>query len=190
MSNFYALINRMKYIKRWCLMRNSCEENLLEHSYQVAVIAHAIALIGNKKFGRNYDAERIATASLFHDSSEVITGDMPTPIKYNNDRLKSEYKDMEAAADKKLLNMLPDFLREEYEPLFDVKKDGGEYAVIKAADKISAYIKCVEETSCGNTEFSIAEKSTKAIIDEIQLPEVKYFMANCIDGYFKPLDVL
>ncbi len=180
----------MKYIKRWCLMRNTTEENLLEHSYQVAVIAHALALIGNKKFGKNYDAEHICTASLFHDSSEVITGDMPTPIKYNNERLKSAYKEMEAAADKKLIGMLPDFLMEEYEPLFEVAQDSDEYRLIKAADKISAYIKCAEETSCGNSEFSIALDSTKALIDKIDMPEVKYFMDNCIEGFFKPLDIL
>ena len=174
MSNFYALINRMKYIRRWCLMRANYDENLFEHSFQVAVIAHALALIKNKKFGGNVDADFVATAALFHDSSEVITGDMPTPVKYNNPALKSAYKDLEKTADEKYFNV-------------DISSDEGR--LIKAADKISAYIKCVEETLSGNGEFAIAEKTTLNAID-VDLPEVKYFMDNCLEGFFKPLDVL
>lgn len=189
MSNFYALINRMKYIRRWCLMRANYDENLFEHSFQVAVIAHALSLIKNKKFGGNVDADFVATAALFHDSSEVITGDMPTPVKYNNPALKAAYKDLEKTADEKLLSMLPDFLREEYEKYFNVDISSDEGRLIKAADKISAYIKCVEETLSGNGEFAIAEKTTLNAID-VDLPEVKYFMDNCLEGFFKPLDVL
>ncbi|MDD7092740.1 MAG: 5'-deoxynucleotidase [Eubacteriales bacterium] len=190
MSNFYALINRMKYIRRWCLMRSNNDENLFEHSFQVAVIAHALALIKNKKFSGGVDAEFVATASLFHDSSEVITGDMPTPVKYNNPSLKNAYKDFEKMADEKLLSMLPDFLKEDYEKLFNLPSDSAEYKIIKAADKISAYIKCAEETSAGNSEFSIAEKTTLEAIRAMNLPEAEYFMDNCVEGFFKPLDVL
>ncbi len=189
MSNFYALINRMKYIRRWCLMRANYDENLFEHSFQVAVIAHALAIIKNKKFSGNVDADFVATSALFHDSSEVITGDMPTPVKYYNTALKSAYKDFEKLADEKLLDMLPDFLREEYEKYFSVDSESVEGKIIKSADKISAYIKCVEETASGNGEFSIAEKTTLNAID-MTMPEVKYFMENCLDGFFKPLDVL
>ena len=174
MSNFYALINRMKYIRRWCLMRANYDENLFEHSFQVAVIAHALALIKNKKFGGNVDADFVATAALFHDSSEVITGDMPTPVKYNNPALKSAYKDLEKTADEKLLSMLPDFLREEYEKYFKVDISSDEGRLI---------------TLSGNGEFAIAEKTTLNAID-VDLPEVKYFMDNCLEGFFKPLDVL
>ena len=131
----------------------------------------------------------IPSAALFHDSSEVITGDMPTPVKYNNPALKSAYKDLEKTADEKLLSMLPDFLREEYEKYFNVDISSDEGRLIKAADKISAYIKCVEETLSGNGEFAIAEKTTLNAID-VDLPEVKYFMDNCLEGFFKPLDVL
>lgn len=190
MNNFYALINRMKYIRRWCLMRGNTDENLLEHSFQVAVIAHALALIQNEKFGGNINAEFVATASLFHDSSEVITGDMPTPIKYNNDKLKTAYKEIEAEADAKLIGMLPDFLKKDYIPLFNVDTDSDEYKIIKAADKISAYIKCIEETVSGNNEFSIAKKSTLEAIEKMDIPAVKYFMENCIEGFASPLDVL
>ena len=180
----------MKHIKRWCLMRCNTEENLTEHSYQSAVIAHALALIKNKLFDGNVNAENVAAVALFHDSSEVITGDMPTPVKYSNPKLKEAYKEMEKEADNRLLEMLPDFLKEEYGALLNIDENSEVFKIVKAADKISAYIKCVEETSSGNVEFSVAEKKTKAAIDSLDMPEVKYFMEHCIEGFFMPLDVL
>ena len=188
-SHFYAMLSRMRYINRWGLMNNTRCENLSEHSLDVAVIAHCLVLIHNKRFGGNLNAERAALLALFHDATEIITGDMPTPVKYNNPALKSAYKDLEKTADEKLLSMLPDFLREEYERYFNVDISSDEGRLIKAADKISAYIKCVEETLSGNGEFAIAEKTTLNAID-VDLPEVKYFMDNCLEGFFKPLDVL
>jgi Predicted hydrolases of HD superfamily len=190
MSNFFALINRMKYIKRWCLMRNSMDENLMEHAAQVAIIAHALALIKNEKFGGKVNPERVTAIALFHDASEVITGDMPTPIKYNNLRLKEAYKDMEALANDKLLSMLPDFMKESYECIFNVCENSDEYMLVKAADKLSAYVKCIEETSSGNKEFSIAKKTIEKSLKENPLPEVKYFLDNFTGGFSQPLDVL
>ncbi|MEG1612791.1 MAG: 5'-deoxynucleotidase [Clostridia bacterium] len=190
MSNFYALINRMKYIKRWSLMRNNLDENLLEHSAQVAIVAHALALIGNEKFNRNTNADLIATIALFHDASEVITGDMPTPIKYNNPKINGAYKEMEALADAKLLSMLPDYLEKSYKKLFEVDNTSYEYKIVKSADKLSAYIKCLEELSSGNNEFSIAKVTIEKSLLENPLPEVKYFLENFLDGFNKPLDVL
>lgn len=190
MSNFYALLNRMKYIERWCLMRSTTSENLMEHCSQVAIIAHALALIKNKKFGGSIDADRVAVIALFHDASEVITGDMPTPIKYHNSKLKEAYKEIEELADDKLLSMLPDYLKEEYSKLFKVDKDSEEYKIVKAADKLSAYIKCIEETDCGNKEFSVAKLSTEKSLAETDMPEVDYFIKNFIKGFGEPLDVL
>ena len=188
-NGFFAFTGRIKYINRWALMRNTTYETLSQHSHEVAVLAHALAVIGNKKLGKSYNTERAALLGLYHDVPEIITGDMPTPVKYNNPALKSAYKDLEKTADEKLLSMLPDFLREEYEKYFKVDISSDEGRLIKAADKISAYIKCVEETLSGNGEFAIAEKTTLNAID-VDLPEVKYFMDNCLEGFFKPLDVL
>ena len=171
-------------------MRSNNDENLFEHSFQVAVIAHALALIKNKKFSGDVDAEFVATASLFHDSSEVITGDMPTPVKYNNPSLKNAYKDFEKMADEKLLSMLPDFLRADYEKLFNLPSDSAEYKIIKAADKISACIKCAEETSAGNSEFSKAKKSIEEDLHARKMPEVEYFFEKFIPSYSLTLDEL
>lgn len=190
MSNFFALINRMKYIERWSLMRNTVPENLMEHSSQVAIIAHALAVIRNKQFGGNVNADCIAVIALFHDSSEVITGDMPTPIKYNNPKIKEAYKEMEAIANSKLLSMLPDYLFEEYSSIFNIEPNSEEYEIVKAADKLSAYIKCVEELHSGNNEFAVAKDSIKKSLNEMNLPEVKFFLDNFISGFFQPLDVL
>ncbi len=191
MSNysFFAMVNRMKLIDRWALMRNTTKENIAEHSHNVAVVAHALALIGNKKFGRNYDENRAAVLALYHDTTEVITGDMPTPVKYYNDEINSAYKDIEAVAGERLLSMLPDEFREDYRPLFEPQKGDEElWALVKAADKISALIKCVEENRMGNREFDLALKAQEAKIESINLPEVKYFREHFLPAYYLTLD--
>ena len=153
-SNFFAMVNRMKLIDRWALMNNSTKENIAEHSHSVAVIAHALALIGNKKFGKSYNAERAALLALYHDTTEVITGDMPTPVKYYNDDIKNVYKNIECIAGKRLLDMLPEEFRSDYESFFEKKDEDKElWKLVKAADKISALIKCIEEYRMGNREF-------------------------------------
>ncbi|MGN0521288.1 MAG: 5'-deoxynucleotidase [Eubacterium sp.] len=188
-SNFFAMVNRMKLIDRWALMNNTTKENIAEHSHSVAVIAHALSLIGNKKFGKNYDCERIALLALYHDTTEVITGDMPTPVKYYNDDIKNVYKDIEHIAGKRLLSMLPDEFKEDYEPFFEHREQDAElWALVKAADKISALIKCIEEYRMGNREFEKALEAQQKIIDEIELDEVKYFKDNFLKSYYLTLD--
>lgn len=189
MSNFFALIDRMKHIKRWSLMRNSVDENLLEHAAQVSIIAHALAIIRNEKFGGSVDAERVATVALYHDASEVLTGDMPTPIKYNNPKIKEAYKDMEVLAEKKLISMLPSYLKPHYNQMFYCD-DPQVKELVKAADRLSAYIKCLEELACGNNEFSIAKVTIEKSLAESNAPEIKFFLDNFIDGYTQPLDNL
>lgn len=188
-SNFFAMVNRMKLIDRWALMRNTQKENIAEHSHNVAVIAHALALIGNKKFGKNYDAQRACLLALYHDTTEVITGDMPTPVKYYNDSIKNVYKDIEETAGDRLLAMLPEAFRDDYYPLFHKdEKDEELWKLVKAADKISALIKCIEEDRMGNKEFSKALEMQEKLINEIELDEVKYFKENFLNGYYLTLD--
>ena len=183
------MVNRMKLIDRWALMRNTSKENIAEHSHSVAVIAHALALIGNREFGRNYNADRAAVLALYHDTTEVITGDMPTPVKYYNDEINAVYKDVEAVAGKRLLSMLPEGFREDYAPVFEPQDSDRElWALVKAADKISALIKCVEENRMGNREFDLALKSQEKKIKEIDLPEVKYFSEHFLPSYYLTLD--
>jgi 5'-deoxynucleotidase len=187
--NFFAMVNRMKMIDRWALMQNTTKENIAEHSHSVAVIAHALALIGNKKFGKNYDENRAALLALYHDTTEVITGDMPTPVKYYNDEIKNVYKDIEDIAGKRLLKMLPDEFKDDYEPFFTHKEqDLDLWKLVKAADKISALIKCIEESRMGNKEFEIALKSQEQKINNIDLPEVKYFCEYFLNAYYLTLD--
>lgn len=188
--NFYAYLNRMKYIKRWSLMHSIVNENIMEHSEQVAQIAHALAMINNKIYGGNANADRCVTLAVFHECSEVITGDLPTPIKYYNDEIKVAYKDLEAVANNKLLTMLPEEFRLDYKDVIDPNTDTIEYKLSKSADKISAYVKCLEELKSGNKEFQKAEKSIKKELENSPLPEVKYFMDNFIPGFKKTLDEL
>ncbi len=188
--NFFAFMSRMKYIERWSLMRSTVKENILEHSLQVAHIAHALAIINNKVFCGNLNAGLITCAAIYHEASEVITGDMPAPIKYFNPSIKKVYKDIEQVANDKLLSMLPDSLRPEYEKLIKIDPKSNEYAYLKAADKLSAYIKCIEELKTGNKEFQKAKIAIKADLNKITLPEVKYFMDNFIGAYEKTLDEL
>ncbi len=187
--HFFAMVNRMKLIDRWALMRNTSQENIAEHSHSVAVIAHALALIGNQHFGKNYNADRAAVLALYHDTTEVITGDMPTPVKYYNDEIQSVYKDVEAVAGQRLLAMLPDDMKGAYEPLFEKQAADTElWALVKAADKISALIKCVEENRMGNREFDLALKAQEEKIQAIDLPEVRYFREHFLPSYYLTLD--
>jgi 5'-deoxynucleotidase len=183
----------MKYIDRWALMRNTREENLCEHSLEVSIIAHALATIGNIRYNKDLNAERAALIGLYHDASETITGDMPTPVKYYNDDIKNSYKLIEKTACEKLLNKLPEDIRSSYEPLF-FKNEEDEYIwkLVKAADKLSALIKCMEETNSGNTEFSSAQSSTSMTVSKMaqELPEVADFITEFLPAYGKNLDEL
>lgn len=187
--NFFAMVNRMKYIDRWALMPNANKENIAEHSHSVAVIAHALALIGNREFGKNYNPERAALLALYHDTTEVITGDMPTPVKYYNDEIKSVYKDIEKTAGDRLLKMLPDDYKQDYVPLFHKSDEDKQlWILVKAADKISALVKCIEENRMGNREFDIALKSQEQKIADIDMPEVKFFSEHFLKAYYLTLD--
>ena len=185
-NKFYAFMSRMKNIYRWGLMRNTRGENLSEHSFEVAQIAHALALINNKRLGGSINPNMVAVVAMYHDSPEIITGDMPTPIKYYNDEIKGAYKQIEAAAEKQLIQMLPDDFKEDfsgiYNPPEDIKK------LVKAADKISALIKCVEELSQGNREFASARRATERSIREMGLAAADEFMEKYLPAYELPLD--
>ncbi|HHT64034.1 MAG: 5'-deoxynucleotidase [Bacillota bacterium] len=189
--HFFAYLSRMKFIQRWGLMRNIRPENIQEHSLEVAMIAHALALIRNKFFQGNINPERVMALAVFHEAGEVITGDLATPIKYFNPEIEKAYHHIEEIAKKKLLNMLPEDLKGEYDKLFFIEEsDRINWRLVKAADKISAYLKCVEELKGGNQEFSKAEKAIKAEIEKIDLPEVAYFMDNFAPSFFLTLDEL
>lgn len=188
-SHFFAYVSRMRFIQRWALMRNTAQENVQEHSHQVAVLAHALAVIRNEKFGGSVDAGQVAVAALYHDASEIFTGDMPTPIKYDNPAIRKAYKDVEAVAERKLLELLPQELQEVYAPV--ITGPGGETEqLVKAADKLSAYIKCVEELKAGNNEFREAATQTRKALEEYGLPEVEYFMSTFMDSFSLTLDEL
>ena len=188
-SHFFAYVSRMRFIQRWALMRNTAQENVQEHSHQVAVLAHALAVIRNEKFGGSVDAGGVAVAALYHDASEILTGDMPTPIKYDNPAIRKAYKDVEAVAERKLLEMLPEELQATYAPV--LTGPGGEVEqLVKAADKLSAYIKCVEELKAGNNEFREAAAQTRKALEEYDLPEVAYFMDTFMDSFSLTLDEL
>ena len=188
-SHFFAYISRMRFIQRWALMRNTAPENVQEHSHQVAVLAHALAVIRNEKFGGHLDPGAVAAAALYHDASEIVTGDMPTPIKYDNPAIRSAYKEVEAVASRRLLEMLHPELRSAYEPLL-LETDGEVRQVVKAADKLSAYIKCVEELKAGNNEFREAAGQTRRALEGYGLPEVAYFLETFMDSFSLTLDEL
>ena len=188
-SHFFAYISRMRFIQRWALMRNTAPENVQEHSHQVAVLAHALAVIRNEKFGGAVDPGQVAVAALYHDASEILTGDMPTPIKYDNPAIQHAYKEVEAVAEKKLLHMLPEELQSVYAPIL-TPTDPDVERLVKAADKLSAYIKCVEELKAGNTEFREAAAQTRKALEGYGLPEVAYFLDTFIDSFSLTLDEL
>lgn len=186
---FFAMMARLKWIDRWALMRNSSDENLSEHSLEAAMIAHALCVIGNERFGRKLNADRAAVIGMFHDASEILTGDMPTPVKYFNRKIRSAYKDIEQDANTRLLNLLPEDLRTQYTDVLDPGDDySQEKLMVKGADKLSAYIKCIEERKAGNREFESAERSTLAALHEMDLPEVETFLEEFIPAYEKTLD--
>jgi 5'-deoxynucleotidase len=195
MYSFFATISRMKYIERWALMRSSRPENLSEHALEVACIAHVLCTIGNTRYGQKLDADRAALLGLYHDATEIITGDMPTPVKYFNADLKHAYKEVEAIADDKLLEKLPDDLRPSFEEIFrpaDTDEERYMRKLVKAADKLSALIKCIGETNAGNTEFRTAKESTGKAIRSLyqELPEVLDFVNEFLASYGSTLDEL
>ena len=189
-NEFYALMGRMRYITRWGLMRNTFSENIQEHSHQVAVLAHALALIRRDILGLSGpDPDKCAVAALYHDASEILTGDLPTPIKYYNPDIKTAYKQVERIAGQRLLDMLPAQLRASYEHL--VLEDDEEVTpIVKAADKLSAYIKCVEEQKAGNTEFDSAAKQSMESMIQMGMPELQWFIDNCLEPFSLNIDQL
>ena len=192
---FFATISRMKYIERWALMRNSRPENLSEHAMEVAMIAHALCTMGNVRHGHKMDAEKAALIGIYHDASEIITGDMPTPVKYHNEVIRHAYKEIEKDAENALLARLPEDLRPAYEAVFAGSEDPEEQymrRLVKAADKISALVKCIEEERAGNTEFLTARASTENMLAQMakELPEVGEFMEEFLPSYGKTLDEL
>ena len=189
-NEFYALLGRMRYINRWGLMRNSFSENIQEHSHQVAVLAHGLALIRRDILQLSApDPDRCAVAALYHDATEILTGDMPTPIKYHNASIKEAYKQLEGIAAEQLLQMLPQQLRACYSDLL-TEADDQVATIVKAADKLSAYIKCVEEQKAGNTEFDTAAQQTLQALQALDMPEVNWFMENCLAAFGLNLDQL
>ena len=187
--SFFAYIFRMRYIARWALMRNTRTENVEEHSYEVAVLAHALAVIGRDVFHKEIDPDQAAVTALFHDAPEIITGDMPTPVKYHNPSLQNAYKQVEAAAQDRLLSMLPPELVPAYEPLVR-ESDRKVRRYVKAADKLSAYIKCVEELKAGNSEFKKAAEQTMAALKDMGMEELEYFTEKFLPAFSLTLDEL
>ena len=193
--SFFALLSRMKYIHRWALMRNAREENLSEHCLEVGILTHALCLIGNKKLNKKLSVDRVVLRALYHDAAEILTGDMPTPVKYRREELKTAYKKVEKEAEERLLSTLPDYLEEEYRKVFFPEEEENtayENKLIKAADKLSALIKCEEELRSGNQEFATAAASTRRKIEEMaeELTELKIFMEDFLPAYGKTLDEL
>ena len=188
-NSFYALISRLKNIDRWSLMRNSSRENVQEHSHMVAVLAHALAVIGRDVYGQDVDPGRAAAAALFHDASEIFTGDMPTPVKYHNPEIITAYKKVESLASAKLLDTLPPELQGAYASLLSPDTDYTA-SLIKAADKLAAYIKCLEELKTGNNEFKSAAVQTHNKLVSLSMPEINYFMDHFIEAFGLTLDEL
>ncbi len=188
--NFYAYMDRMKYIKRWQLMRSVREENIMEHSQQVAMFTHALAVINNRVFGGCANAEKAVLYAVFHECSEVMTGDLPTPVKYFNISIHGAYKSLEERACDKLLATLPEEMQGEFGPLLKPDVESIEYKLMKAGDRLSAYVKCLEELRCGNDEFVKAKKSIEKDLRSRKMPEVDYFMDNFIPAFNLTLDEL
>ena len=193
MFHFFAKLSRMKYIDRWGLMHNTRKENLSEHSFESAVLAHALAVLRNERFGGGVSPERAALLALFHDATEIITGDMPTPVKYYNGALRRAYAEVEAVARDRLLALLPADLQPVYDPLLSEGRTGSPedqalIPLVKAADKLSALIKCVEERRMGNTEFVQAEAAMRESLRQMALPEVACFLSEFLPSYSLSLD--
>ena len=191
-SNFYAMLSRMKYINRWGLMNNTRYENISEHSQQVAVLAHCLVLIHNKRFGGSLNPERAALLAVFHDATEIITGDMPTPVKYANRDIRDIYRDIEDKAADRLTSMLPDDFRGEYQSILKQDGDGDEElrVFVKAADRFSALIKCIDEMRMGNDEFRKAKETIERSVHDMNLPEAEVFEREFLPAFYLPLDEL
>ena len=187
--HFYAFLSRMKYINRWGLMRNTRNETICEHSLDTAILAHALAVLRNRRFGGNVNPEKAALLAIFHDAPEILTGDLPTPIKYYNPGIREAYKAVEQVAEDKLLSMLPEDLRPAYEDALR-PADPEIEQLVRAADKLSAHIKCIEELKAGNTEFRQAAAQTAAAMDAMALPELDYFREHFLPSYSLTLDEL
>ena len=190
MYKFFAFINRMKYIKRWSLMLSVREENIMEHSHQVAVLAHALAVISNKIYNNNVSVEKVVLLAQYHEVGEVITGDLPTPIKYFNPEIKSAYKDLEKGACEKLIAMLPENLRSEYTEYVMPNENTEEYKLVKCADRLDAYLKCVEEIRAGNSEFKKAKATIGAELKNLKRLEVDYYLKEFAPAFDLTLDEL
>ncbi len=188
--DFFAFADRMKYIKRWQLMRSVREENIMEHSQQVAMFAHALAVIKNRIYGGNVNAEKAVLYAVYHECAEVMTGDLPTPIKYFDNSIRGAYKNLEEKARLKLLPMLPKELEGDFAASIIPDAQSEEYAIMKAADRLAAYVKCLEELRCGNNEFAKAKKSIEDDLHSRNMPEVEYFFKNFIESFSLTLDEL
>ena len=186
--NFFAYISRMRYIGRWSLMRNSLPENIQEHSHMVAVLAHALGVIRRDVFGVDCDPNEAAAVALYHDCSEILTGDLPTPIKYHSPEIREAYQQVEALACEKLLATLPAELHGSFSPLLTGETQARQHDLVKAADKLSAYLKCIEERKAGNREFLSAEAQTRKALEESPLPEVGYFLEHFVPAFELNLD--
>jgi 5'-deoxynucleotidase len=188
---FFAMMSRMKLIERWALMRNTIAENISEHSLEVSILAHALAVISKERLGNDLNVEKVALIGLYHDATEIITGDMPTPIKYYNADIQDAFKAIEEAAAERLLKMLPMDIRKSYESIFLIQEEEQYlWKLVKAADKLSALIKCIEERKAGNTEFLSAEKSISEILVSMNLKEVDIFRKEFLPAYHMTLDEL
>ncbi len=191
MSHLFAYLSRMKFIRRWSLMHSTYPENVQEHSLQVALVAHMLAVIRNRLFSGEVNPERAATLALYHDVGEVLIGDLPTPVKYFNPEIKTAYQTIEQTAVHKLFGMLPEELRDDYQSFFaSADTDRAHHDLVKAADKLCAYLKCLEEVSAGNQEFSQAEQTLKETVERIDLPEVRYFLETFVPSFRLTLDEL
>ena len=191
MSHFFAYLSRMKFIRRWGLMHNTYPENIQEHTARVALIAHMLAIIRNRVFGGNVNPERTAVLALYHDAGEVLIGDLPAPVKYFNPEIKTAYRAIESTAVNKLFDMIPGELQEDYRTIFKPHDDDQIHRdLVKAADKLCAYLKCLEETGAGNQEFSQAEQALRASVEELDLPEIRYFMETFVPSFKLTLDEL
>ena len=188
--DFYAYMDRMKYIKRWQLMRSQREENIMEHSQGVAIIAHALAVIRNKLYGGSVNIEKTVLYAMYHETSEVITGDLPTPVKYYNRSIHGAYKELERTAAERVTQTLPEEIREELAPIVLADEESEEYGLVIAADRLSAYIKCLEELRSGNKEFAKAKKSIEKDLHSKNMPEVEYFFEKFIPSFSLALDDL
>lgn len=187
-SNFYGMLARMKYINRWGLMRNTRTENIAEHSLEVAIIAHSLAVIGNTYFNKKINADHVAVLGIFHDTTEIITGDLPTPIKYYAPEIRDAYKNVEIIAADQLVSELPEGMKSAYSDVLHEYGEEYEITLLKAADKLSAFIKCIEEKNMGNSDFNQAYDTIKASIDEMDIEEVKYFVEHFLPSYSRTID--